>query len=82
MLGNVAEWCEDTWHDNYISAPADGSAWIVGGDHFRRVRRGGDWFSLQRHCRSASRAGTASAGNYNNIGFRVILESASGNPSQ
>ena len=80
MLGNVAEWCEDTWHDNYIGAPADGSAWIADGNPSRRVRRGGDWFSLQRHCRSASRAGTASAGTYNNVGFRVILEPASGNP--
>ena len=26
MLGNVWEWCEDGWHDNYDDAPTDGSA--------------------------------------------------------
>ncbi len=25
MSGNVWEWCEDNWHDNYTKAPADGS---------------------------------------------------------
>jgi formylglycine-generating enzyme required for sulfatase activity len=29
MLGNVWEWCEDAWHDNYEGAPADGTAWIM-----------------------------------------------------
>src|SRR5262249_25029013 len=23
MLGNVQEWCEDEWHDNYVGAPTD-----------------------------------------------------------
>lgn len=26
MHGNVWEWCEDAWHDNYADAPEDGSA--------------------------------------------------------
>ncbi|MFM6254295.1 MAG: formylglycine-generating enzyme family protein, partial [Dolichospermum sp.] len=28
MHGNVWEWCQDDWHENYINAPDDGSAWI------------------------------------------------------
>ena len=30
--GNVFEWVEDCWHGSYAGAPADGSAWSVGGD--------------------------------------------------
>jgi formylglycine-generating enzyme required for sulfatase activity len=30
MEGNVWEWVEDAWHDNYISAPKDGSEWAAG----------------------------------------------------
>ena len=32
MHGNVWEWVEDCWHDNYEGAPSDGSAWKTGCD--------------------------------------------------
>ena len=38
--GNVSEWTEDCWHDNYVDAPTDGSAWITP-DCDKHVRRGG-----------------------------------------
>ncbi len=31
VLGNVQEWVEDCWHDNYTGAPSTGEVW-VGGD--------------------------------------------------
>ena len=30
MHGNVWEWVEDCWHDDYASAPTNGSAWLSG----------------------------------------------------
>jgi formylglycine-generating enzyme required for sulfatase activity len=45
MYGNVWEWVQDTYYDNYNGAPADGSSW-ESGDSSIRVVRGGSWFTL------------------------------------
>ena len=29
MYGNVEEWTQDCWHENYVGAPTDGSAWTT-----------------------------------------------------
>ena len=42
VLGNVAEWIEDCWNDNYRGAPNNGSAWNRG-ECDRRIPRGGYW---------------------------------------
>jgi formylglycine-generating enzyme required for sulfatase activity len=55
MHGNVWEWCEDNWHDNYDGAPTDGSVWIENGDDNRSPRRGGSWGLNPTYCRSAFR---------------------------
>ncbi|NOT64175.1 MAG: SUMF1/EgtB/PvdO family nonheme iron enzyme [Acidobacteria bacterium] len=41
MHGNVWEWCEDVWHQDYDGAPTDDSAWLSGGDSRYHVVRGG-----------------------------------------
>ena len=43
--GNVWEWCEDVWHENYKGAPSDGSAWLQGRNADWQVGRGGSWDS-------------------------------------
>jgi formylglycine-generating enzyme required for sulfatase activity len=70
MSGNVWEWCEDNWHDNYIGAPKDGSAWLTN-DNDYQILRGGSWYSLPDFCRSAYRYGN-SRGDLNYYGFRVV----------
>jgi formylglycine-generating enzyme required for sulfatase activity len=54
MLGNVWEWCEDAWHQNYEGAPTDGGA-REGEVGAARVLRGGSWDSYARDVRSAYR---------------------------
>ena len=71
MYGNVLEWVEDCWHENYARAPSDGTAWTSGGDCGHRVLRGGSWFSFPAGLRSAYRIGGASGFRDFPIGFRV-----------
>jgi formylglycine-generating enzyme required for sulfatase activity len=73
MHGNVWEWCQDIWHDNYAGAPLDGSAWEHGGDSSRRVLRGGCWYHPAHNCRSASRMKSAISVRSHYYGFRVVV---------
>ncbi|PNW52804.1 UNVERIFIED_CONTAM: hypothetical protein BEN50_10025 [Euhalothece sp. KZN 001] len=74
MHGNVWEWCEDIWHKNYEGAPDDGSAWVAGGNHNKRVLRGGSWAVNPWGCRCADRYRVnPDHGNFN--GFRVVSSS-------
>jgi formylglycine-generating enzyme required for sulfatase activity len=70
MHGNVWEWVQDCYQDNYEGAPADGSAWIII-DCSGRVVRGGSWLSNARDIRSAIRDGFATDYRLNYLGFRV-----------
>jgi formylglycine-generating enzyme required for sulfatase activity len=69
--GNVWEWVEDCYHDNYVGAPADSAAWTTG-DCSRRVARGGSWGNLPRFVRSADRVGVATVSRLYGLGFRVV----------
>jgi formylglycine-generating enzyme required for sulfatase activity len=70
MMGNVWEWVEDCWHDNYIDAPADGSAWTTGNCK-QRVLRGGSFYNKARNMRSATRSWNNTNYRYDDIGFRL-----------
>ena len=52
--GNVWEWVEDCWSENYSGAPTDGSAWTTGDCRYR-VLRGGSWIDGPSRLRSAYR---------------------------
>jgi formylglycine-generating enzyme required for sulfatase activity len=68
--GNVWEWTEDCYHDGYVGAPSDGSAW-TSGDCSRRVARGGSWFNDPYWLRAADRVWFASGNPAFSKGFRV-----------
>jgi formylglycine-generating enzyme required for sulfatase activity len=69
MHGNVSEWCADTWHDNYIGAPVDGSAWLKDGSF--PLTRSGSWVNSPGSGRSAGRYRTDPEG-WPGMGFRVV----------
>ncbi|WYL96064.1 MAG: SUMF1/EgtB/PvdO family nonheme iron enzyme [Gloeotrichia echinulata IR180] len=73
MHGNIWEWCQDEWHENYNNAPADGSAWVFENDNQYRLIRGGSWFLDPRYCRSADRDSYARDSRYTLLGFRVVV---------
>jgi formylglycine-generating enzyme required for sulfatase activity len=75
MHGNVIEWCQDWWHENYEGSPTDGSTWQEG-DSTRRVLRGGSWDDLPEYCRSAFRDGLAPDDTSDDVGFRVVCGGA------
>lgn len=70
MYGNVWEWTQDAWHENYRAAPSDGKAW-TSPDQRCRVVRGGSYCSAERFLRCASRARAAHTLRLRNTGFRV-----------
>ena len=75
LSGNVYEWCEDDYHDNYEGAPLDGSAWIDRPKRAgSRVLRGGYWYATARYCRVSFRdARAARRAHSAAVGFRLVL---------
>jgi formylglycine-generating enzyme required for sulfatase activity len=78
MHGNVWEWVEDDWHDDYEDAPEDERAWIDKPRGADRVVRGGSWLHDARLCRSARRYGSSPDYRYFGIGFRLARSVALG----
>lgn len=72
MAGNVCEWCEDIYHNDYSGAPTDGSAWLDEVSNITRVYRGGDWVNYVALCRSASRRFYGEDTISLSWGFRVV----------
>lgn len=73
MVGNVSEWTLDCWHDSYLRAPVNGSAWINPGCISRAVR-GASWGSSLDQVRSASRLPMDAGSSTARLGFRVVRE--------
>jgi formylglycine-generating enzyme required for sulfatase activity len=72
MHGNVWEWCEDDWHENYTNAPTNGSVWTNLNDNTSKLLRGGSWNARGSGCRSAARIKYSRGGRNVSSGFRVV----------
>ncbi|MCE7929752.1 MAG: formylglycine-generating enzyme family protein [Xanthomonadales bacterium PRO6] len=71
--GNVSEWVEDCWHDDYLRAPDSTAAWVNPGCELRVVR-GGSWGSAREQVRSAWRGGALADSSGARVGFRVARD--------
>jgi formylglycine-generating enzyme required for sulfatase activity len=70
MGGNVWEWIEDWYHESYLGAPTDGSAWDSGGEPYR-IDRGGSWRHSDTYVRIAMRNKSSPDHRSSNRGFRL-----------
>ena len=80
--GNVLEWVQDCWNENYQGAPSDGSAWeppkYFWQTHLKRVNprvmRGASWNHAGVFLRSSYRTGNVAGWRFWNIGFRLAQD--------
>lgn len=76
MHGNVSEWVEDCWHQDYAGAPHGTAEWTENCRHHAiRVTRGGSWNSLEAGASSFFRVPTTHFQTEEFSGFRVVCES-------
>ena len=83
MSGNAWEWVSDCWHDNYVSAPTDGSEWNTschGSDFI--TRRGGAWDASSLNIRSSYRSHAGAVDRSQGYGFRVAHDMSSNTTTQ
>jgi formylglycine-generating enzyme required for sulfatase activity len=71
MHGNIAEWVEDPWHEDYRGAPIDGLPWVKDGAASLRVVRGGAWLNSSQFLRAFHRVSLGTDGRYDSAGFRL-----------
>lgn len=70
MHGNVLEWVQDCYRENYNGAPADGRP-IAEAEACPRVIRSGAWSYGPRVLRAADRYGTPPVDRMSILGFRI-----------
>jgi len=71
IIGNVAEWVQDCYNDDYEALPRDGSA-SENSYCRKRVARGGGWSSPAWHLRASHRMAFPTNERRPTLGFRVV----------
>ena len=76
MVGNVWEWVQDCWVDNYVRAPKGQDEREFKGSCSNRTVRGGAWNSPKKQITTTARLGIWADTKSNYIGFRVVRDGA------
>ena len=71
MLGNVFEWCMDSWNLEDLYSEGDITDPPPCRSGSSRVMRGGSWYSIARRVRAAYRFASAPANRRSDVGFRL-----------
>ena len=71
MLGNVAEWCDDSYEVGALVGSKNNPSGFLGGEEHHDVR-GGGWSSLAEVTTAAYREGRFSPQSENDVGFRPV----------
>ena len=71
LFGNVFEWVEDCWSDDYENAPTDGLAMVTPGCAEHEMR-GGSWFSAPRYVTASYRNRFAHDYRSSSVGIRLV----------
>jgi len=72
-VGNVREWVDDAWKQNFAGAPADGSA-ATATQPAQHVVRGGSYTDGAARLRLSMREGLPAATRDVTTGFRIVRE--------
>lgn len=73
MYGNVKEWVQDKWHENYYNAPSDGSSFEIG-DCPDSVTRSCNWKIDAEMSSSSSRGYCSHKTGFVDLGFRLVRD--------
>jgi formylglycine-generating enzyme required for sulfatase activity len=75
MHGNVDEWCEDYYNEDYYkNSPLTDPKGPSSGNGGLRVIRGGNWVGIQDYCRSAFRSYSDEIEWRSRTGLRIVVE--------
>jgi len=71
MSGNVWEWCQDCWREDYYEYSAEINPVNLEKTNPYRVTRGGGWTNVSVYCRTVARGYGKPIGSIATLGFRI-----------